>query len=416
MVPEPGRPPRVLFVTFGCKVNRAESETALAGLIGRGWEIAEGASDADVVVVNTCTVTAEADHKMRKGIRRIARETTAPVVVTGCAAVMHSDDIARLGPAIHVERDKTALARTVERLCAPASGRAAEPGGPRPAAGFRVRAAVKVQDGCEARCAYCIVPDARGPAISVPLEDVEAQVRGLVAGGTREVVLTGINLGRYAHEGADLADLVAAVASAGPGRVRLSSIEPLDLTERLLGALAAAPQVCPHLHVPLQSGSDAVLSAMRRGYTAAGFEAALADARAALPGLAVTTDVIVGFPGESEADFAETVAVCERVGFAKLHVFRYSPRPGTPAAEMPGRVPVAESSRRAAALRGTGDAMRAGYVASRAGASAEVLVETVRGGMASGTTRDYLRVAFLAQGAAPGELADVALAPPAQVR
>ncbi|TLM78898.1 MAG: MiaB/RimO family radical SAM methylthiotransferase, partial [Actinobacteria bacterium] len=286
-------------------------------------------------------------------------------------------------------------------------------------AAFRTRADLKVEDGCDARCAYCIVPDARGPARSVPWDDVLAQVAALATAGVSEVVLTGVNLGRYADTGRDLADLVRAVAAAGIPRVRLSSIEPLDLTERMLTALAETPQVCAHLHVPLQSGADAVLAAMRRGYTAAQYADAIARARAALPGLAVTTDVIAGFPGESPDDHAATIALCERLAFAKLHVFRYSEREGTPAATMPGSVPPATRTARAADLRAAGERLRATYLAdaARRPEPQEVLVERVRAGVAEGTTRDYVHVTWpVAGGARAGDVVSAELRESATLR
>lgn len=396
-MPDVERAPRVAFVTFGCKVNRAESEVALASLVGGGWTHAATA-EGDAVVIDTCTVTAEADHKARKAVHRALRECSGPVVVTGCGASVAGGTFAALGERVTVEPDKAAVPALVAALT----------GGPDPGAGtrtgapFRVRAAVKAQDGCDTRCAYCVVPDARGPARSIPFGEVMGEVRALVAADTAEIVLTGVNLGRYADSGRDLADLVEAVAGAGPARVRLSSIEPLDLSDRLLGVLGSTPQVCEHLHVPLQSGSDAVLARMGRGYTIVEYAERLAAAHAAVAGLAVTSDVMAGFPGETAEDFEATLAAAERLGFAKLHVFRYSERPGTRAARMDGAVDPRERESRAAALRALGDRLRAEHIASREGAQAEVLVERVRGALACGTTRDYLRVTLDAPGARVG--------------
>jgi threonylcarbamoyladenosine tRNA methylthiotransferase MtaB len=283
---------------------------------------------------------------------------------------------------------------------------------------------LKIEDGCDNFCSYCIVPHARGGPRGVPLADVVARAEALVAAGAREIVLTGINLGRYTDAGArrtatptdaesggacDLAAVVAAVAGTSIARLRLSSIEPPDLTPRLLGVLAATPAVCPHLHVPLQSGSDAVLRAMHRTYTAERYAEWIAAARDALPGLAVTTDIIAGFPGETEQQAAETLAFVERVGFAKLHVFRYSERPGTPAAALPGAVPPEVRAERASALRQAGDRMRAAYIASRQGCEVEVLVESVDNARAVGTTTDYLRVRLCAAHSAVGDLVTVRL-------
>jgi threonylcarbamoyladenosine tRNA methylthiotransferase MtaB len=258
---------------------------------------------------------------------------------------------------------------------------------------------LKIEDGCDAFCSYCIVPYARGVPRSVAFGDVGGQARLLVEAGVREIVLTGINIGRYSDGGHDIVDVVAAVAESGVERLRLSSIEPQDVNDRLLALLAQTPAACRHLHVPLQSGSDEVLGRMRRGYTIADYEARIASARTALPGLAVTTDVIAGFPEETEAQARETLDAVERIGFAKLHVFRYSQRPGTPAATML-QVPPEVRSARAATLREAGERLRRRFVESRLGEESDVLVErlTVDGAgdesVAEGTTADYLKVRF----------------------
>ncbi len=223
--------------------------------------------------------------------------------------------------------------------------------GARTGEGFRTRALLKVQDGCDAFCAYCIVPYARGVPRAVPLGELADEAKALVAAGAREIVLTGINIGRYSDGEATLADVVGAVAASGVERLRLSSIEPLDLTPAFLEVLARTASFCPHLHVPLQSGSDAVLSAMGRRYSAAEYAERIAEARSALPGLAVTTDVLCGFPGESDEDAEQTLLFCDSLGFSWLHVFRYSARPGTPAAAMPAQVPHTVTAARAGRLR-----------------------------------------------------------------
>lgn len=392
----PGAPVTVAFKTLGCKVNRVESEAIAAELLGCGVTLADHDA-ASVVVINTCTVTGEADAKARKAVRQaLAAQSEPVVVVTGCLAMLDAEGISALGERVVVEADKAEVAARVAALLGTNAPSPGEPVLVR-GEGFRTRAPLKIQDGCDAFCAYCIVPHARGVPRSVPLERIEATARALVVSGTPEIVLTGINLGRYSDGSADLAAVVEAVAASGIARVRLSSIEPMDLTERLLGVLASTPAVCEHLHVPLQSGSDAVLEAMGRGYTIARFEERIAAARAALPGLAITTDVIAGLPGETPADAQATLEACERIGFAKLHVFRYSERAGTPAAEMPGSVPKPERAARAEALRTLGERLAAAHAAAHFGHEVEVLVERVEDGRARGTTRDYLTVEFDAE-------------------
>jgi len=249
---------------------------------------------------------------------------------------------------------------------------------------------LKVEDGCDVFCSYCIVPHARGNPRSVPLDQVERSASELVGAGVREIVLTGINLGRYRDGADDLASVVEAVAGTGVQRLRLSSIAPPALTERLLETLASTSAFCRHLHVPLQSGSDAVLSAMRRAYGVADYRRLIASATDALPGVSLTTDVMVGFPGEGDADAAQTRALCEEVGFSKPHVFRYSIRPGTPAAEM-AQVDAGLKAERARLLRQVGDDLRGRFLAGRVGCKAELLVETEKDGAFEGTTRDYVR-------------------------
>lgn len=407
--------PRVAVRTLGCKVNRTESEAIAEGLLGRGVEIAESEDSAGVVVINTCTVTGEADAKARKAVRRALAAAGEPaVVVTGCLAAIDPEGVRGLGDRVVVEIDKSLVASRVARLLgeraaetAVAPEAAAAPARSGPA--FLTRVMVKVQDGCDHRCSYCIVPDARGDPRSVPASNVEARVARLADSGTAEVVLTGVNIGRYADGGTNLAALVGRLAATGIRRIRVSSIEPLDLAEGLLAALARTPRVMPHLHVPLQSGCDGTLEAMRRGYTVAEFAEALRRARAALPGLAVTTDVIVGFPGESDADFAASLAFVEACAFTKLHVFRYSRRRGTPAAGMPGHLPPPVIAARAEAMRVLGGRLAARRAASRVGGVAAVLIESASGKTAVGTSEDYLRIDVEGSATSVGDVVRVRL-------
>ncbi len=403
----------VAFVTLGCKVNQAESD-AFAAAVPAG-RVVRDCAEADVVVVNTCTVTGEADHKARKAVRHALRHPRRPtVVVTGCLAALDAAGLEALDDRVIAEPDK---ARVSERVMALTGGErtAVEGGAPDPR---RTRVQLKVQDGCDAFCAYCIVPYARGVPRAVPLGRIVAEAERLAEAGVAEVVLTGINIGRYEDGGARLADVLAAVAATGIPRVRLSSIEPRDVDERLLATVAEMPSFCRHLHIPLQSGSDGVLRRMGRPYTMAGYLSVLERVRDALPGVAVSTDVIAGFPGEDERDHAETLAAVERAGFSRLHVFRYSARAGTPAAVMPGQVAPAERARRAAELREAGARRMHETALAWAGREAEMLVERVRdqGGGGSrvveGTTREYLRVQAADAGAVPGDLATVRLQAP----
>lgn len=409
---------RVAFVTLGCKVNQTESESIAAEL--RTTPGSCPAETAKVVVINTCTVTGEADHKARKAVRHaLALPQQPTVVVTGCLAALDAEALRALGDRVVVEADKDAVAERVREQLgdaapdpAPAVGAPTAPGSlvawdtsgvPVP----RTRAQLKVEDGCDAFCAYCIVPYARGVPCAVPVDRVLAEAERLVAAGAGEIVLTGINIGRYDDGGLRLPGLIERVAATGVPRLRLSSIEPGDVDEQLLAAAARTPAFCAHLHVPLQAGSDGVLARMGRPYDTARFAAAIARAREALPGLAVTTDIIVGFPGETDAEFAETLAFTEAVGFSRLHVFRYSARPGTPAAAMDAQVSPAVRAERSAALRALGERLAASHAGSLVGREVEVLVERSAGGVAEGTTREYVRARVPVVTPRPGQLARV---------
>jgi threonylcarbamoyladenosine tRNA methylthiotransferase MtaB len=410
--------------TLGCKVNQAESDDIgreIAVLGGR----AAGEDEAAVVVVNTCTVTGEADHKARKAIRHALSRPGAPyVVVTGCLAAIDAAGVSALGERVIVEPDKARVAARVAALLGERPADTLRSGdGERPAdtsapvvpERSRARVQVKVQDGCDTFCAYCIVPHARGLPRSEPMRSVVERIARLASDGVAEVVLTGINIGRYDDGAAGLPELLAEVAATGVRRVRISSIEPGDVTDRLLEVAAGTPSVCRHLHIPLQSGCDATLAAMRRPYDVATFAGVLARVREALPGVAITTDVMVGFPGETDADHQASLRFVESAGFARLHVFRYSARAGTPAAEAPGQVPPEVRAGRAAEMRAVGIAAAVSHGASMIGSRAELLAERVtRGGpgepsRAHGTTREYAHAVAPCDDARPGDLIDIVI-------
>ena len=367
-------------VKLGCKVNRVESDDASARLAARGTETAE--ADADLIVVNTCTVTGEAEKKTRKAVRRALRANDrARVLVTGCAAAVDAAFYEALDPRVRVV-GKARLAEEIEAWCDSEGVSAAPPllpVGP----GFRTRVGVKVQDGCDNACTYCIVHVARGRATSRAADGVVRECAEYARAGAGEIVLTGINLGSYC-DGARrdpsatrlagllrrLLDATADLHAPGafPVRFRISSIEPRDVDDALVDLLAAADgRVCRHLHLPLQAGSSKVLREMARPYDADRFRALVERLYAAVPGLALSTDVIAGFPGETDAEFQETLELARACRFAKLHTFPYSRRAGTPAAERPDQVPPGIKAARAAALRALGAALRAAERARRAG-------------------------------------------------
>ena len=382
-------------VNLGCKVNRVESDDASARLAARGTETAE--ADADLIVVNTCTVTGEAEKKTRKAVRHaLSTNGGARVVVTGCASELSSEIFAAMDDRVVVvpkagadlylselEMSGTTPCETPESF--PAS----------PADG-RTRIGIKVQDGCDNACTYCIVHVARGRATSRAADDVVRECAEYARAGAGEIVLTGINLGSYC-DGARrdpsatrlagllrrLLDATADLHAPGafPVRFRISSIEPRDVDDALVDLLAAADgRVCRHLHLPLQAGSSKVLREMARPYDADRFRALVERLYAAVPGLALSTDVIAGFPGETDAEFQETLELARACRFAKIHAFPYSRRAGTPAAERPDQVPPDIKAARAAALRALGDELRAAERARRAGTVELALVE--EGGVA----------------------------------
>ena len=381
---------------LGCKVSLADAQAVRERLAEDGHDEVDAAA-ARVRVVNTCCVTAEAVAKSRKAVRRAAR-TADRVLVTGCAANLRD-------AGLDVAPNVTVLRVRAERLPEAAAGLVGDlgcTGGAAPPFA-RTRAYVKVQDGCSFACTYCVIPQVRGASRSRAADAVLAEVGRRAVQGHREVVLTGINLGCFRDRAAGmrLADLLVAVAEVpGIERVRLSSIEVNHLTDALLDALSH-PRVAAHLHVPVQSGDDRVLRAMRRHYSAATFLARMRRARARVAGVNLTTDALVGHPAETEAAFAATLRTVEEAGFTKVHVFPYSPRPGTSDGDRAG-VAAAVKRRRCARLREVSDARGAAHRAAKRGSRERVLVET---GDGRGHADDM--TAFVVPGAAPGTLVDV---------
>ena len=383
---------------LGCKVALADSQAVRERLAADG-HAETGPADADVRVVTTCCVTNEALAKSRKAVRRAAR-TAREVYVTGCGANLSGDGLAGLPANVRIvrgghDRAPTAVSEAIGALgCV---------GGTAPAFG-RTRAYVKIQDGCSFGCSYCVIPSVRGPSRSRTADAVLRDAARRASQGHRELVLTGINLGCFRDRaaGVDLAALLGRLAElSGVERVRLSSIEVNHLTDRLLRAMAPDGRIAPHLHVPMQSGDDGVLAAMRRHYTSARFLAKLERARRLVPGVNLTTDVIVGHPSERADAFEATLAAVRAAGFSKVHVFPYSPRPDTrDGADDP--VPPAAKQERSARLRRLSDRQGAAHRRSKLGAVERVLVEPGRGG---GYSADY--TAFRVADAPEGTLVSV---------
>jgi len=369
-------------LTLGCKVNQYETEYVREGLLSIGYEDANGDESAELCIVNTCTVTAEGDAKSRQAIRRLARRNPgAKIVVMGCYATRAPDEVAALPGVSQVVTDKRELPDLLGRF-----GVTDVPTG---ISGFgrRHRAYVKVQDGCMLRCSFCIIPRVRPHLASRPVEHILDEVRRLVDHGYREVVLTGIHLGHYGvewnrHAPKDrwirLSHLVRRIAALpGDFRVRLSSIEATEVTRELIDAMAEHPEkIAPHLHISMQSGSDAVLRRMRRRWGAQRFIDRCRLVQERLDRPAITTDIIVGFPGETDANFRATVDAARTVGFSKIHIFPFSPRRGTPAAELADQVPRHVQQQRTRDLAALEAQLREAYYQRLLGTRLRVLAET----------------------------------------
>lgn len=401
----------VAFTTLGCRLNQAESDTMAEDLAARGVAPVALGESPDIVVVNTCTVTREATKASRMAIRRaIKSNPDARVVVAGCYAVSNPEEIEAIeGVDVVVGNDaKERFADELEtrgdmapllqingleapRMAAPAP---------------KIRANLKVQTGCDEWCTFCIIPTTRGPLKSYDEDRLVAEARARVAQGARELVLTGVHLGKYAYDwGGDERQLVALFRRLleidGVWRLRLSSILSHHLTDAVVSFIASEPRLCRYLHVPLQAGDDGVLEAMHRPYRIDEYRTAVVRARDAIPDLALATDVIVGFPGESDDAFQATLDVVRDIGFSKLHVFRYSARPGTPAADMPD-LPGNVKKERSKALIDLGNEIRTRFLNDHLHRPLEVLVEDERdidgATVSSGQTTDYVRTWFEGKG------------------
>ncbi len=398
----------IAICTLGCKVNQYETQAMEQELCRRGHRLTAFDGPADAYIINTCTVTAVSDKKCRNIIRRARKQAPhAVVAVCGCYAQTDPQAVAALGvdvvsgsagrmafldrieeqlahrsPPI-VEVDEALRRRTFERL--PAGGQAG-----------RTRAMLKVEDGCVNFCSYCIIPYARGPIRSLPLDEAVAQARRLAEEGYREIVLTGIEISSWGHDlrcGQSLIDLMEGVCAAVPQlRVRLGSLEPRTITEDFCRRAAELPNLCPHFHLSLQSGCDATLARMNRKYDSARYFESVELLRVYFHAPAITTDLIVGFPQETEEEFGQTLDFIRRCAFSSMHIFPYSRRPGTPAAAMEGQIPKAvqeERAHRAAAVAGE---MEQSYLTALVGDILPVLFEEEKGGLWQGHAPNYVAV------------------------
>lgn len=402
----------IAVCTLGCKVNQYDTDAVLTQFRDAGYHIVDFDKQADVYLINTCTVTNMGDRKSRQMIRRAHRTNPhAKVVVMGCLAQASPDEVVEIeGVSLVVgTHQRSELLKLVEEL-------PEDEGEPvsavvddiftvnefeeLPVSSFegRTRATLKIQDGCSQFCSYCRVPFARGKPRSRNLEDVVEQAAEIAARGYQEIVLTGVHLGAYGQDfepQLHLSDVVKALLPIeGLTRIRISSIDPHEITPELLELIATEEKVCRHLHIPLQSGSDGVLERMRRRYNTNEYREVVQAAYAQIPDLAVTTDVIVGFPGETDAEFADTTSFIEEMGFSRLHVFRYSRRTGTPAARFPNQIPATVKDERSHSLIALGESLQEKFHQRYVGKTLDVLVEQVDKGKAVGLTGNYIRVEF----------------------
>lgn len=394
---------RVAFTTLGCKINQYDTEQLRRDLLASGGTVVPFGESADVYIINTCTVTSRTDYQCRQAIRAAVRKGQgAKVVVTGCYAETRPEELQKI-PGVDLVMGnslKSGILGAVRGLL-PASGPgtacAASGSSPAGVPGSRTRGVLKIQDGCDNRCTYCIVPQARGSSRSVPADEVAAGFLRLVATGCPEIVLSGIHLGSYGADLAPRTDLTALLSSLipkrGPARVRLSSIEPREITGGIIELCGEG--LCRHFHIPLQSGDDRILRAMGRDYTAAFYQELVGNIADRVPGVALGADVMVGFPGEGEREFENTLRLIEGSPLTHLHVFSFSPRPGTPAAGMDGQVPEDAKKRRSEALREAGKRKNNAYQRRFLSQTLEVVIEgrpDPSTGLCSGLTDNYIRV------------------------
>ena len=417
---------KVAFHTLGCKVNHYETEAIKEAFVSRGAEIAGEDEAADVYVINTCTVTNIADRKSRQFIRRAKKmNPDAVVAVTGCYAQVAADEVADM-PEVDLvvgnNRKSEICGLVMEKLSArDVDNKAGETGG-KAAADVMVmprseltyyedlgkitsgsdgmsRAYIKIQDGCDRFCSYCLIPYARGPVRSRPAAEIADEVMALVKDGYKEVVLTGINTALYGtEEGAEctLSELLTMLDELEPGdgsdfRIRLSSLEPTVVDKHNVEEIMKHRRLCHHLHLSVQNGSDSVLKSMNRHYTRAEYLDIVDMLRAYDPLFGITTDIIVGFPGETEEDFEDTLDIVKKAGFGRTHVFRYSPRKGTAGAAMKDAVPETVKKERAELLEKLGEETARAFIEENLGVSHTVLIEEISDGYAEGYTGNYIK-------------------------
>lgn len=411
---------KAAIITLGCKVNQYESEAVSGSLARAGYEIVDPDGEADVYIINSCTVTAESDRKTRQTVRRIKRlHPDSVVLLTGCMPQAFPDDAKNLIQADIVTGNKFNY-KIPELLENHISGQrefAVEEhkrgekfnGDTVDSYRERTRATLKIEDGCDRFCAYCIIPYARGRVRSKPMAEIKKEAFAFAENGYKEIVLVGINLSAYGKDcSANIAQAVRAAAEPdGIKRVRLGSLEPDHITDEIIAELKQIPEFCPQFHISLQSGCDATLKRMNRHYSTADYRNLCRKLRAAFDDCTITTDLMTGFPGETREDFETSLAFVKEIGFEKVHVFPYSKRDGTPAAKMPEQIEKAEKERRAKVVIEEAEKIRRNFLETQIGKTLSVLAEEYSKGFCRGYTSNYTPVRVDCPPGKCGELINV---------
>ena len=414
----------VAFITLGCKVNQFETELMEGLFKQKDYKVVPNDEKADIYVINTCSVTSFADKKSRQLIRRSARlNENAVIAVTGCYAQAASDKVAEI-TGVKVVLGTNNRHQIVDFVEAAMNDGEIHNGVtdimkardfediPMLEVPARTRAFLKIQEGCTNFCSYCIIPFTRGPVRSRKLASVKSEAEKFLSMGVKEIVFTGIHVGAYGrdfHDGTTLADAARTVLELdGLQRLRLGSLESIELSEELLTMVRENPKFSHHLHLPLQAGSDYVLKRMNRHYNREEFRKLIENVKNAIPGVAISTDIIVGFPGETEEMFAESLDYIRSLGFSRVHVFPYSPREGTPAASMPDQIPDNIKKERVHRLQQVAEEMTRAFHEQYLGTKQKVLWETRTKGVTDGVTDTYIRV-YTKADVIPGEITEVKL-------
>ncbi|MRT92718.1 tRNA (N(6)-L-threonylcarbamoyladenosine(37)-C(2))-methylthiotransferase MtaB [Ancylomarina sp. 16SWW S1-10-2] len=407
----------IAFKTLGCRLNQYETDALASQFQNNNYKLVDFDEEADVYVINTCTVTHQSDHKSRNFINQITkRHKDSILVVTGCMADNAKDELESKDEINYVlENDnKSALFSLVEAHFNGEIKHTDQLNKDRfdygsTEKGFHTRSMIKIQDGCDNFCTFCIIPSVRGRAKSRPFQDIIDNIQSVIDGGAKEVIITGVNIGRYEYEDYKFDDLVEAILNLdGDFRLRISSLEPDGFGDKFLGLLSH-PKMTPHLHLCLQSGSDKLLLGMRRMYTIKTFKDTVEKVRAIRPDFNFTTDMIIGFPGESETDFTDSCNMIQDMQFGHVHTFKYSIRKGTRAERMPDQIPEKLKTERSAILRDIAEACKLKYRSQFVGKTQRVLVENINGNIGRGYGEHYIPVQFEAENLKQNTFYDVTI-------